>query len=188
MELRGLTKKFGDKVIFDNCDLVFEENKITAVMGRSGRGKTTLLNIIAGLDTDYSGEIIGSSPCAYIFQEPRLLKGATVLENTLIGSGFKNREKAIKLLEEMELADYINEYPKALSGGMAMRVSMARAFVSGRSVILMDEAFKSLDKDLKYRLYDMFLRLWNSSGKPTTIIVTHDKEEAEYLGDTIIEL
>ena len=180
MELRGLTKKFGDNVIFDNCDLVFEENKITAVMGRSGRGKTTLLNIIAGLDTDYSGEIIGSSPCAYIFQEPRLLKGATVLENTLIGSGFKNREKAIKLLEEMELSDYINEYPKALSGGMAMRVSMARAFVSGRSVILMDEAFKSLDKDLKYRLYDMFLRLWNSSGKPTTIIVTHDKEEAEY--------
>ena len=116
------------------------------------------------------------------------MKGATVLENTLIGSGFKNREKAIKLLEEMELSDYINEYPKALSGGMAMRVSMARAFVSGRSVILMDEAFKSLDKDLKYRLYDMFLRLWNSSGKPTTIIVTHDKEEAEYLGDTIIEL
>lgn len=187
MELKNFTKKYGDKIIFENADFVFPENKITAIMGVSGRGKTTLLNVLAGLDKDYSGEYIDKRECAYIFQEPRLLKGATVLENVLIGNGFKNKEQAIDLLEKLELSDYIDAYPKALSGGMAMRVSMARAFVSGRQVILMDEAFKSLDKDLRYRLYDLFKGLWQEN-KPTTILVTHDREEAEYLADEIIDI
>ena len=187
MELKNFTKKYGDKIVFENANFVFPDNKIIAIMGVSGRGKTTLLNVLSGLDKDFSGEYIDKKECAYIFQEPRLLKGATVLENTLIGCGFKNKEKAIELLENLELTEYIDAYPKSLSGGMAMRVSMARAFVSEREVILMDEAFKSLDEDLRYRLYDLFKKLWQEK-KPTTIMVTHDREEAEYLADEIIDI
>lgn len=187
MELKGFTKKYGDKTVFDNFDLILEDHKITAIMGPSGCGKTTLLNVLSGLDTDYEGELLNGERCAYIFQEPRLLKGATVLENTLIGSGFKNKEKAIELLNALELGEYINKYPNSLSGGMAMRVSMARAFVSERPVILMDEAYKGLDKELRYRLYDLFKSLWQVD-KPTTVIVTHDEDEANYLADKIVVL
>lgn len=187
MELKNYTKKYGNKVVFENFNLIIPEGKIVAIMGASGRGKTTLLNTFAGLDKDFSGELIDARECSYIFQEPRLLKGATVLQNVMVGSGFVDKTYAIKILEAVELGQYINAYPKSLSGGMAQRVSMARAFVGKRPVILMDEAFKGLDKELKYRLYDLFKELWRSY-KPTAIIVTHDEEEALYLADEIIKL
>lgn len=187
MELKNLTKKYGDKIIFENFDLKLPDGKILAIMGRSGRGKTTLLNILAGLDKNFSGEFIDSEPCAYIFQEPRLLKGATVLQNVLIGNDFKDTKKAIELLNELELGEYINSYPNKLSGGMQQRVSMARAFLSGRCVILMDEAFKGLDDDLKHRLYEFFKELWKKE-KPTVVMVTHDQSEAEYLADEILNI
>lgn len=187
MELRKLTKKYGDKVIFENFDLKLPEGKILAIMGRSGRGKTTLLNILAGLDDNFSGELIDPEPCAYIFQEPRLLKGATVLQNVLIGNGFKDKEKAEEMLNALELGEYINSYPNKLSGGMQQRVSMARAFLSGRKVILMDEAFKGLDEELKHRLYEHFKKLWEME-KPTIVLVTHDLTEAQYLADEILNI
>lgn len=187
MELRNITKKYGDKVIFENFDLNVEESKILAIMGKSGRGKTTLLNIIAGLDKDFSGEVVGDERCAYIFQEPRLLKGATVLQNVLIGKDFKDKESAIELLNSLELGEYVNSYPSRLSGGMQQRVSMARAFLSGRKIILMDEPFKGLDDELKKKLYVLFKQLWEKD-KPTVILVTHDKEEAELLADEILTI
>lgn len=185
MELKNITKKFGEKVIFENFNLNIEESKILAIMGKSGRGKTTLLNIIAGLDNDFSGEIVGKERCAYIFQEPRLLKGATVLQNVLIGKDFKDKETAVELLNSLELGEYVNAYPNKLSGGMQQRVSMARAFLSGRRVILMDEPFKGLDDELKKKLYVLFKQLWEKE-KPTVVLVTHDKEEAEFLADDIL--
>ncbi len=187
MELRNFTKKYEDKTIFENFNLTLKKGKITAIMGASGRGKTTLLNTLAGLDKNFTGEFIDPEPCAYIFQEPRLLKGASVLQNVLIGNGFKDKEKAVKLLNDLELGEYINSYPNKLSGGMQQRVSMARAFLSGRSVILMDEAFKGLDDELKHRLYELFKKLWEEE-KPTVVLVTHDVKEAEYLADEIINI
>lgn len=187
MELRNYTKRYGDKVIFDNFNLKLHDGKILAIMGPSGRGKTTLLNTFAGLDKNFDGELVDPEPCAYIFQEPRLLKGATVLQNVLVGNDFKDKDKAIELLKDLELGDYINEYPNKLSGGMQQRVSMARAFISGRHVLLMDEAFKGLDNELRYRLYDLFKKLWVVD-KPTTVIVTHDPNEAKYLADEILTL
>lgn len=187
MKLRNITKKYGEKIIFEDFNLDIPDGKILAIMGKSGRGKTTLLNIIAGLDSDFTGEIQSPEPCAYIFQEPRLLKGATVLQNVLIGKGFKDKNSALDLLNALELGDYVNEYPNKLSGGMQQRVSMARAFLSGRKIILMDEPFKGLDEELKRRLYVLFKEVWEKE-KPATILVTHDKEEAELLADEIITI
>lgn len=187
MKLSNITKKYDDKIIFENFSLDIPNGKILAIMGKSGRGKTTLLNIIAGLDKNFSGEILNEEPCAYIFQEPRLLKGATVLQNVLIGKNFKNKETAFELLDALELGEYVNAYPNKLSGGMQQRVSMARAFLSGRKVILMDEPFKGLDDELKHRLYDLFKKVWEME-KPTVILVTHDQSEAELLADEVLTI
>lgn len=182
MKFKGYCKKYADKVIFQDFDLTLDNGEITVLLGNSGVGKTTLLNALAGLDKDFSGQV-DTLPCSYIFQEPRLLKGATVYQNVFLAC--HDKERTNDLLTAVELSDYSSAYPKELSGGMAQRVSMARAFSAKRELLLMDEPFSSLDVGLKHRLYKFFRTLWEKD-RPTTVFITHDLNEAFEIGDRII--
>ena len=184
MEIKNLSKSFNDKIIFDNFNVSFPNEKITFILGESGRGKTTLLRILAGLDNDYSGEIPKLDKVSYVFQEPRLIPSLTALENVKIVR--ENSENdAIKLLELFELSDALNKKPDELSGGMKMRVNLARALNFDADLYLMDEPFSSLDEAMKERVLPKTLEILK---KKTVIIVSHNLEDANNYADSIINL
>lgn len=191
MILKNIKKSYGDKVIFDNFDIEFEQGKITAVLGRSGCGKTTLLNIICG-STDFAGEVEGPDKISYIFQSQRLVPNLTVYKNLeYVLSYIRDKNEKNKRIEEVlrmvEMYDERGKYPSQLSGGMAQRVSLARAFVYDAPLMLMDEPFKGLDVSLKKRIIDVFKKLYERD-KRTVVFVTHDIDEALFLADRIIVL
>ncbi|MDS1002756.1 ATP-binding cassette domain-containing protein [Clostridium sporogenes] len=179
-------KSYGDKIIFKDLNLNFEKNKITAILAPSGYGKTTLLNIIAGLDKLDSGNfIMKSQSISYMFQEDRLLPWLTVYENiafVLKSNTFKYEMENIidKYLELVKLKEYKDYTLDKLSGGMKRRVALARAFAYKSEVLIMDEPFKGIDLALKKEIISIFLKLWEKD-KKTGIVVTHDINEAKLL-------
>ena len=189
IKLKNVSKRYNENIIFDSLNFTFEENKITCIMGASGIGKTTLVRMIAGL-TSYEGEITKVDSISYIFQEDRLINTLTVYENLdyVLKALYKdkNERKAIitNILDKMELKEYINYYPDELSGGMKQRVSIARAFIYPSSLLIMDEPFKQLDKELKNKMIEEFLKLLKDNNK-TVIYITHDIEEAKTITDNI---
>lgn len=174
IELKGITKRYGDLTVYDNFDLSIEEGKITCILGSSGSGKTTLLNILAGL-TPYQGKVLPQKKCAYIFQQPRLVPNLTVQGNLKLVC--RDEKKIEEYLSRLELSEKADSYPVELSGGQAQRVSIARAFLYPSDLLLMDEPFSSLDTALKIRLVGVFCSLWEEE-KRTVVFVTHDAEEA----------
>lgn len=188
IELVNVSKKYANTPVYENFSLEIEEGKITCLLGASGCGKTTLLNMLAGL-TPYEGRI-GNVPerISYIFQEERLLPNLTVKQNVALVLG-KNADgkKISEMLEKVELSGKEDAYPAELSGGQAQRVSVARAFAYPSGLILMDEPFSSLDTALKIRLIDVFCRLWQEE-KRTAVFVTHDAEEAYMLAHRAVLL
>ncbi len=187
MNLR-ITKKYSEKVLFQDLALEIEENKILCLLGASGVGKTTLLNILAGLN-DYEGGIEPKiDKVAYIFQTPRLLPHLTAEENLRYAAeDAVTKERIEYILQKLEIDECKARKARLLSGGEQRRVAIARAFLSSAPILLMDEPFASLDTALKIRLINVFAQLW-SEQKKTTIFVTHDVEEALMLGDRIITL
>lgn len=191
MVVKKLCKRYrtesGEKIVFDNFSAEFKEGKVTAVMGSSGIGKTTLLNCIAKL-TDYDGEIAGVGSSAYVFQEDRLIPDKTVYDNidfVMQTEDADERKKRIKnALSVTELLSEACRYPSELSGGQRKRVSLARAFASGRDLMLLDEPLSSLDIGLKFRIFDVMKKVFKSDSK-TVIMVTHDVDEALTLADEI---
>ena len=184
--MKGVVSKFyGEKKVFDNFSFAFADGEITCVLGASGVGKTTLLNILAGC-VDFEGELHGVPQNAgYIFQEPRLLPNLTVTQNLQFTGG---RYALIEdLLKQIGLYEHKDKKPSALSGGEKQRVAIARAFLSGEKLLLMDEPFSALDTPLKVKLWQVFLRLWEKQ-KPTVVLVTHDIEEAWALGHRVVYL
>lgn len=183
IQISNLTKKYGKQTVYENFNISFEEGKITCILGESGCGKTTLLNCIANL-TDYEGDI-PKLEIAYTFQSPRLVPCLTVKRNLELIC--KDGEKIEDVLKKVGLWDKIDEYPANLSGGEAQRVSLARAFVFGGDILLLDEPFSSLDLKLKFSVCDLFLTLQREKNI-TALFVTHDIEEALRVADRIIIL
>ena len=193
IQIAGLSKNFGDKVVFSDFSQSFSPMQTTAIMAPSGGGKTTLLRIMAGLEKKDSGEILGLSgkSMSYLFQEDRLLPWLNVFDN--IALFLKNRlpkdevkEQTDKILEILELAQDKDQLPKELSGGMKHRVAIGRALAYPAKVLLLDEPFKGLDDELKARIMP---KLKNEYMKnKTVILVTHNKEDADKLSDNIIDL
>lgn len=187
MKIR-ISKTYPQKTVFENLTLEIEEGKILCVLGESGVGKSTLLNIFAGL-TSYEGEIVGlPQKVAYVFQEPRLLPHLTARENLRYAFGETVKEEEISnVLEKIELTDFENQKAGTLSGGEKRRVAIARAFLSDAPLLLMDEPFASLDTGLKIRIIQAFATLWKER-KRTTLFVTHDLEEGLMIADRIVLL
>lgn len=193
MEIRNITVKFGEKTVFDNFSLSVPSHKVTCIMGPSGCGKTTLLNVIAD-SVKYEGQVDKESKnVAFIYQNTLLLKHLTVYQNIdfVLKNQIKDKSerKAIieNILKKVELLSEADSYPKHLSGGMAQRVELARAFAFPSEILLMDEPFSGLDVSLKKRIMEVFLSLLRDD-KKTVIMVTHDPDDAILLADHIVIL
>lgn len=192
MKLQNISKSYGDNIVFENFNLEVEENKILALLGASGCGKTTLLNIISGV-VDYEGTVTKCGErVSYLFQKQRLIPNLTVYKNLeyvlkSLYDGKGREEKIEAILKQVEMWDYKNAYPSELSGGMGRRVSLARAFVYDAPLLLMDEPFKGLDISLKKRIIEVFTELYLAD-KRTTVFVTHDIDDALLLADRIVVL
>jgi len=171
----------GEPVLRDIC-LALPEAGIVAVMGPSGRGKTTLLRLLAGLLTPSAGKITGlaGKKISMVFQEDRLLSWCTALENVAAAS---DRDAARYWLSQMELEAGADKCPGELSGGMQRRVAIARACAFGGDVLLLDEAFKGLDEALRARVLGRAL-----AAAPLSILATHDGALAAQLGTRTVSL
>lgn len=194
IKLNKITKSYDNDLIFSNFSLCIEENKITSILGPSGIGKTTLVNMLCNLTSYESGNIILPSDCkfSYVFQEPRLMEWLTVYQNIdiVLKKVYQKetREKVVKkYINMVGLDKYTNSKITSLSGGMKQRVTIARAFAYPSDILIMDEAFKGLDVVLEEELMDKFINLWNKD-KRTVINITHSIEQSIQLSDNIIIL
>ncbi len=192
--ITNLRKSYASLRILDGIDLRCNPGEITVLLGPSGCGKTSLLNILAGIDKEYEGSIgdFSLAGVSCVFQEDRLLPWMSAEDNvSFILKPYmaepERRIKAAEVLSAMGLSGDSRMFPSQLSGGMKRRVSLARAFASPSSVMLLDEPFSSLDLRTRIGVMDAFLEVRRKDGR-TALVVTHDVREAIYLGDTIITL
>ena len=192
--IKNINKYYNDVKILEDISIDFDEYKTTCILGESGVGKTTLLNIISGIREMNSGEIIGfeNEISSFVFQEDRLIKWKNVRDNISFVLDKKMDKEQIervidKYLKLVNLEEYKYYYPKELSEGMRQRISILRAFVYPGKLLIMDEPFKSLDINNKQIVIELFKKL-RQVEKRTCILVTHDIDEALVLGDKIVIL
>ncbi len=186
MILRDIVQSYGEKRILNGFSFTAEEGKITAILGESGVGKTTLLNVCAGL-IPFSGSVEGVGRCSYLFQSTCLLPSLTVEGNLRLVLPKTEWEKIPAMLERVGLKGRGGEYPRKLSGGEAQRVAIARAFLFSHDTLLMDEPFSSLDLKWKEELFSLVVSLWQEK-KNTVLFVTHDVREAVLLAHRAVLL
>ena len=186
LTVKDLTFGYGERTILEKFNAEFQDGKIVAITGASGVGKTTLLNLIAGLLPAPEGSITSDfKKPAYIFQDHRLFPWLSALDNVNIVCNDKNIASNVLslLFDDESVAD---KFPDELSGGMKQRVSIARAIAFDADVIFMDEPFKSLDEQTKKRTRDTLFGYIREKGI-SGIIVTHDPDDLTYC-DSVIEL
>lgn len=205
LELRNINKAFGGKQILTNFSLSIPEKQILAIVGPSGGGKTTLLRMLAGLETIDSGEIYynGESLAidelekrnllGFVFQDFQLFPHLSVLDNLTL-SPIKTmsmekevaEKKARGLLEQLGLAGYADAFPFSLSGGQKQRVVLARAMMINPEIIGYDEPTSALDPELRLEVEKLILQ--NKERGMTQIVVTHDLQFAENIADQILKV
>ena len=188
VELLGICKSYSGVEVVRDFSLKLGHG-ITCVMGPSGRGKTTIVNILAGLVPPDSGTVslpLGAK-FSFVFQEDRLLDWETALTNVLFAAKRPRQktERAKELLAEAALEDSMHKKARELSGGMRRRVALCRALIADYDIIVLDEPFKGLDDKIKPRIMDMVKR--HTWGK-VVLAITHDSREAEYLGGEVVQV
>ena len=194
-----LSLKYTEDSLFDDFSLNLDSGRLICLLGKSGSGKSTLLRFIAGLISPKiaQGEVVASDNkplnerIAWMAQQDLLLPWFKVIDNVLIGSLLRGEnqegkaDKALKLLEDLELENVDQHYPHELSGGMRQRVALARTLIEDRPVNLLDEPFSGLDASTRYQLQDLTCTMLSNR---TTLLVTHDPLEAVRMADLIYVL
>ncbi len=193
--LRGVDKVYSNGVVaLRGLDLAIREGEFVSLLGPSGCGKSTVLRLIAGLGQLSRGAIEWSSArheIGFVFQDPTLMPWATVAGNIYLPLRVRGIARAAAMprveraMEQVGLAGFGKAYPRELSGGMRMRVSIARALVAEPKILLMDEPFAALDEITRFRLNDDLLQLW-ASQRWTVVFVTHSVFESVYLSMRIL--
>ena len=190
VRIRGLTRRFDDRVVLHDLDLDIAEGEFVALLGRSGCGKSTLLRAMARLDSavEGSGHIQAPSPSAVLFQDSRLLPWMSVLDNVRLGTpAQRDADRARRLLADVGLAGKEDAWPKTLSGGEQQRVSLARALMREPRLIAADEPFSALDALTRMRMQALLLEVYERHS-PAVLFVTHDVDEALTLATRLIVL
>lgn len=190
----NVTKAFDNLLILNNFNITFNMKEVTCLLGPSGCGKSTILKMLSTLDKKYEGTIEGieGKRISFVFQESRLLPWLSVRDNLAYVLEDKVASKYLEaridyFLEKVELSNFKFDYPNTLSGGMKQRVSLARAFATPHDILLLDEPFQGIDKELKDQLMSLLEKLIEEDRK-TVIMVTHDETEAKRLANRIIYL
>ena len=192
--LEGLGKRFGVRPVLEGIDLEIAPGAFVAIVGRSGCGKSTLLRLLAGLDQPSAGtlRLDGAGREAHrgdvriMFQEARLLPWRSVLQNVALGLDAKNaRDRALRALAQVGLADRANDWPAVLSGGQRQRVALARALVHRPRLLLLDEPLGALDALTRIEMQQLIESVWREL-RFTAVLVTHDVAEAVALADRVL--
>jgi NitT/TauT family transport system ATP-binding protein len=201
VSLRGVTKVYDSGVMaLGPLDLDVSKGEFVSLLGPSGCGKSTALRLIAGLNAPTSGTVGVSSQAGparpghsvgFVFQEPTLMPWASVRQNVRLPlklaqtPAVEANARVAEALTQVGLGEFADAYPRELSGGMKMRVSLARALVTDPDILLMDEPFAALDEITRFRLNNDLLSLWRNLRK-TIIFVTHSVFESVYLSQRVI--
>ena len=199
LDLSAVAKTFGDTVVLSPTDLAIAEGSFVSIVGPSGCGKSTLFNIIAGLLAPDAGDVrlegrsvIGATGhVGYMLQKDLLVPWCTVEDNITMAARLTrkvtaaDRDEACHIAERYGLGDYLNHYPKALSGGMRQRVAFMRTLVTHHQLLLLDEPFGALDAQTRLDMQLWLLDVWRESGR-TVLFITHDVDESIFLSDRIL--
>ncbi len=197
--VRELVKRFPgqSRDVLHRLTFTVPAGQCLSLLGPSGCGKTTLLRLLMGIDQPTSGRITIAASLAphlaYVFQEPRLVPWRTSRENVLLplelsgAVSADSKEEVTELLVSLGLGERLEHFPRALSGGMQMRVALARALITRPKILLLDEPFAALDERTRFRLQDLLLEL-RVTRDLQYVFVTHSISEAVYLGDRVLLL
>ncbi len=199
VSLRGVNKTFaGGVTALDHLDLEFRPGEFVSLLGPSGCGKSTALRLIAGLMEPTRGTVSVSGggrarhgQIGFVFQEPTLMPWASVAANVRLPLVLRHEdaaptgERVAAALTQVGLDGFEDSYPRELSGGMKMRVSIARALVTAPALLLMDEPFAALDEVTRFRLNDDLIALWRAARR-TVVFVTHSVFESVYLSERVV--
>lgn len=188
IELKQLTKSFGNKIVLNNLNMSIQEGRINCLMGASGIGKTTLVNIIMGLVKPDFGEVMGlqGKQIAAVFQEDRLIEHWNAIKNIELVCGRDiTKDRIIQELTKLNLQDDKDKPVKDYSGGMRRRVAIVRAILAQSELLILDEPFRGLDLDLKRKTIEYIKQ--STKGK-TVIIVTHERDDVALLEANLITL
>ena len=183
--IRNVTKRYGPKTVLSNLSCRFPGGQTTCVMGPSGCGKTTLMRLILGLETPEDGEILlpEGARLSCVFQEDRLVNHMSAVKNCRLALRGQD-EKIVETLTKLGLGDSMHKPVRFLSGGMARRVSVARALAANADIVIMDEPFKGLDEDTRARAAGVIQEALRGR---TLLLVTHDPDEAAIFGGRILD-
>lgn len=201
IHVENLTKKFGDLLVLDNVSFDIKKGDFICVVGPTGCGKTTFLNLLSCLIEPTSGKLlIDGEPAnpkkhdiAFVFQEPSSFPWLNVEENIEIGMKIKKlpekerKERVERMISLMGLEKFRKSYARELSVSTEQRMVIARAFASSPDLLLMDEPYGQMDIKMRFYLEDEVIRLWKEMGT-TVIFITHNIEEAVYLAEKIFIL
>ncbi len=183
IKFENVYKRFGEREVLSNFSLCLEKGDRLCIMGESGCGKTTLINLLLGFIKPDSGTVSLGGKAVAVFQEDRLCEDFSALTNVTLGMKKRDKAKAEKILRELSLDGDEKRPVRELSGGMKRRVAIARALAYNSDILLLDEAFTGLDGQTKHRVAEVINRL---TEEKTVVIVSHDAEDAALLGAKVL--